>query len=207
MTKYAMAIDLKHCIGCHTCSIACRSNNNLPNGILWNRVITEGGAYLDAASGTYPNDLHRAYWPTGCQHCDNPACLAVCPAEAIVKREDGIVLQDSEKCIGCMLCLTACPYQVRVFYDEEPEYVVDFALGDWDAPAHVAKTATKCTFCVNRIDRGEVPACMELCPGRSRYWGDIEDPASEISVFLEGKTVTKLLEDAGTGPNVYFVKD
>jgi len=205
--KYAMAVDVAHCIGCHTCSVACRSNNNLPTGFLWNRVKTDGGAYLDTARGTYPADLHREYYPTSCQHCDAPACMAVCPADAIGKREDGIVTQDNEKCIGCKLCLTACPYDVRVFYEEDPEYVVDFKLGDYDAPEHVTSTATKCTFCVNRIDRDEQPACMELCPGRARYWGDVDDPASEISIFLKGKNYTRLLEDKGTGPNVYFVTE
>jgi molybdopterin-containing oxidoreductase family iron-sulfur binding subunit len=200
-----MAIDLTGCIACHACSIHCKSNNNLPNGILWNKVTTDGGAYMDTARGTYPDNLTRIYYPTSCQHCDAPACMAVCPAEAIGKREDGIVTQDNDKCIGCKLCIEACPYQVRVFYEEDPEYVVDFPLGDWDAPTHKANTVEKCTFCVHRLDRGDKPACMEHCPGRARYWGDIDDPSSEISQFLEGKNVTKLLEDKGTEPNVYFV--
>ncbi|MDR1013829.1 MAG: 4Fe-4S dicluster domain-containing protein [Coriobacteriales bacterium] len=205
MTTYAMAIDLAHCVGCHTCAVACKLNNNLPDGLWYNRVLTEGGAYLDAAAGTYPNDLRRTFWPRSCQHCEVPACAAVCPVEAIVKREDGIVMQDNELCIGCKLCITACPYEARVFNETDPAYPVDFKFGDWDAPEHLALKVEKCTFCANRIDRGDVPACMELCPGRARYWGDIDDPASEINAYLEGRDYTKLLEDKGTGPNVYYV--
>ena len=90
--------------------------------------------------------------------------------------------------------------------EEEPAYVVDFSLGDWDAPKHVANTVEKCTFCTHRLDRGDKPACMELCPGRARYWGDLDDPNSEINAFLEGKDYERLLEDAGTEPNVFYVK-
>jgi molybdopterin-containing oxidoreductase family iron-sulfur binding subunit len=205
MMKYAMAIDIDACIGCHTCSAVCKSNNNLPNNVWWNNVKTDGGAYMDTARGVYPTDLYRMFYPTSCQHCDAPACMAVCPAEAIGKREDGIVTQDNEKCIGCKLCVDACPYQVRIFYEEDPEYLFDYALGDWDAPQHIANTVEKCTFCVNRIDRGDKPACMEHCPAFARFWGDIDDSSSEISQFLEGKNFVKLLEDSGTEPNVYFV--
>jgi molybdopterin-containing oxidoreductase family iron-sulfur binding subunit len=132
--------------------------------------------------------------------------LAVCPVEAIIIRDDGIIAQDNEKCIGCQLCLTACPYEARVYYENEPEYPLDFKFGDWDAPSHEINKVEKCTFCANRIDRGDIPACMELCPGRARYWGDIDDPGSEISVYLEGKNYIKLLEEKGTEPNVFFVK-
>jgi molybdopterin-containing oxidoreductase family iron-sulfur binding subunit len=133
--------------------------------------------------------------------------MAVCPAEAIGQREDGIIVQDNEKCIGCKLCVSACPYGVRVFNDEEPEYEVDFPLGDYDAPFHKANVVEKCTYCVNRVDRNEKPACMELCLGRARYWGDIDNPDSEISLFLRTNEsrVTRLLEEKGTEPNCYYV--
>jgi len=202
---YAMAIDIKKCIGCRACSIACKSNNNLPNGIWWNRVDTESGED-SLAVGTYPDNLQLDYTPISCQHCDAPACLSVCPVEAITKRGDGIVIQDNELCIGCQLCIAACPYNARVFNEEEPEYVVDFPLGDWDAPAHKAKTVEKCTFCVNRLDRGEKPACMELCLGRARFWGDLDDPDSEVSQYIAGKTTERLLEDKGTGPSCYYLR-
>lgn len=205
MTRYGMAIDLKGCIACHACSVACKSNNNLPNGIWYNTVVTDGGAYMDTARGTYPNDLHRVYYPTSCMHCVNAACVEACPTGASFKREDGIVSINKDECIGCSACINACPYDVRTLLGEDPGYVVDFPLGDWDAPAHVANTMEKCTFCANRIDRGEVPACMEMCPGHARFWGDLDDPESEVSKFLEGKEWIRLLEDAGTEPNVYYV--
>ncbi|WP_139652930.1 4Fe-4S dicluster domain-containing protein [Raoultibacter phocaeensis] len=203
--RYAMAIDVESCAGCHACTVACKSNNNLPNGILYSRVATKGGDYLDTASGTYPTDLTKKHYPIGCQHCSKPACVATCPTGASYQREDGIVAVNTDECIGCGTCITSCPYDVRTLISEEPEYVVDFQLGDWDAPKHVAGTAEKCTFCIHRLERGEKPACMELCLGRARYWGDLDDPESEISKFLEGKTYERLLEDAGTEPNVYYV--
>jgi len=205
MARYGMAFDLKGCIACHACSVACKSNNNLPNGVWYHTVVTDGGAYMDTARGEYPADLHRMYYPTGCMHCSNAPCVEVCPTGATYKREDGIVAVNVEACIGCGACVSACPYEARTLLEEDPGYVVDFPLGDWDAPKHVAGTVEKCTFCANRIDRGEVPACMECCPGNARFWGDLDDPESEISKFLEGKEYVRLLEDAGTEPNVYYV--
>ncbi len=204
--KFGMAIDISTCIGCHTCAVACKMSNNLPNGYWWNNIKTDGGESTDTARGTYPDDLHMVFYPTNCQHCSNPACVTVCPTGASFQREDGIVNIDSEACIGCGTCLTACPYDVRTLYESELAWSVDFAVGDYDAPEHKTGVMTKCTACSNRIDRDEKPACMELCPGRARYWGDLDDPNSEVSVFLKGKTTERLLESAGTEPNVYFVK-
>lgn len=206
MTRYAMAIDLSNCIACHACSVACKSNNNLPNEVWYNNVVTDGGDYMDTARGTYPNDLHRIHYPINCQHCSNPICVGVCPTGASYQREDGIVLVNAEECIGCNACSDACPYDVRTMITDEPEYAVDFPLGDWDAPKHISGTVEKCSFCANRLDRGAIPACMENCPGRARYWGDIDDPESDISEFLEGREYDFLLEEEGTKPNIYYVK-
>ena len=205
--RYGMAIDLKRCIGCHMCSVSCKSNNNLPAGMLWNRVLTIGGEAIDTASGTYPNDLHMSYLPVNCQHCANPPCVAACPTGASYKRaEDGIVLVDSDLCIGCRMCMVACPYNARSFNWKKPEYAVDFALGDADAPEHQFNVVEKCTFCVNRLARGEAPACMELCSGRARYWGDLDDPESEVNKAMQGRQTVQLLEEKGTGPAVFYLK-
>jgi molybdopterin-containing oxidoreductase family iron-sulfur binding subunit len=205
--RYAMAIDISKCIGCRACAVACKANNNLPNGVWYNRVVTVGGEEPDTAGGSYPNDLTFGFTPITCQHCDAPPCVEVCPAEATWKEEEtGIVVIDAEKCIGCKLCIDACPYSARSFNQNEPEYPVDFPLGDWDAPVHVEKVVEKCTFCSNRLARGAVPACMELCLARCRFWGDLDDPASEINSYLQGKETFYLLEEEGTKPATIYVK-
>ena len=183
----------------------CKSNNNLPNNMWWNRVLTDGGDYPDTAKGTYPQ-VSMAHYPVGCQHCANPACAKVCPVGATWRDEKtGIVVQDVDKCIGCRMCMGSCPYSARTFNWEEPAYAVDFPLGDFDAPKHVAGAVEKCTFCANRLARGEEPACMEHCPGRARYWGDLDDPGSDVSRAIAGRPTVRLLEDKGTEPSVYYL--
>lgn len=202
---YAMAIDVKTCIGCHTCSVACKQANNLPNNIWWNRVLTIGSEEMDTAAGIYPNNQMQ-FLPVNCQHCENPSCVKACPVSATYKREeDGIVIQDYDKCIGCRMCMVACPYNARSFNWSKPEYYVEHAVGDIDAPVHQYNVVEKCTFCVNRIARGEVPACMELCPGRARYWGDLDDPNSEVSKAIQGRNYVKLLEEKGTKPSIFYL--
>lgn len=205
MTRYGMAIDTKRCFGCQTCSVACKMANNLPKGVIYNHVCTQGSDIADGAVGTYP-DLSISYQPVACQHCENPLCLAACPTGATQKREDGIVWVDEELCIGCKACISACPYEgVRTFIDGEPSFYLDMQVGELDAPAHKDGIVEKCTFCHNLIDRGEVPACMQLCPGRARYWGDLDDPESEVSKVIAGRECQFLNESAGTEPNVYYL--
>lgn len=108
--RYGMVIDLKRCSGCKTCSVVCKVANNIPNDIIWNRVLTEGGNAPDTAGGTWDNP-EMQHWPVACQHCENPACTKVCPVGATWKDEQtGIVRQDYDKCIGCRMCIAACPY-------------------------------------------------------------------------------------------------
>ncbi|KTE92431.1 4Fe-4S ferredoxin [Desulfitobacterium hafniense] len=203
--RYGMAIDLKTCVGCHACSLACKSCNNLPNNMWWNRVLTIGGEEMDTPAGTYPNNKMQ-HLPVNCQHCENPPCTKACPVGATYKREeDGIVIQDYDKCIGCRMCMVACPYNARSFNWSKPEYYVDFSLGDYDAPVHQYNVVEKCTFCVNRIARGEEPACMELCIGRARFWGDLDDSNSEVSLAIKGRNYVKLLEEKGTKPSIFYL--
>ena len=131
--------------------------------------------------------------------------MRVCPTKATFKRDDGIVTVDEETCIGCKSCMEACPYDVRRLIENEPEYYLELPIGDPAAKSHKGGTVEKCDFCAGRIDRGEKPACMELCPGRARYWGDLDDPESEVSQFLSGRNATVLLEEEGTSPSVYYV--
>ena len=206
MTKLGIAINKGRCIGCQTCAHACKMQNNVPSGMRWNRVLTEGCDVEDGALGEFPN-LSRSYLPVACQHCENPACLRVCPTGATYKDALGRVEVDYEKCIGCRMCMAACPYTgVRSFNWDEPKYSVEHAVGDADIAPHQKHTVEKCTFCKNLIDRDEVPACMQLCPGRARYWGDLDDPESAVSKAIEGRETMFLQEEAGTKPSVYYLQ-
>ena len=180
--------------------------NNLPKDVLWNRVLTEGGGSIDTAGGSFPF-LNMRHIPISCQHCENPACVKVCPVGATYQDpETGVVRQDYDKCIGCRMCMSACPYTgVRSFNWEEPRYAIDFAAGDVDVPAHQKHVVEKCTFCYQRLARGENPACMELCPGRARFWGDLDDPSSEVAQLVSEREHMRLLEDRGTDPSVYYL--
>ena len=206
MTRLAIAIDLSRCTGCNTCAMACKMQNNVPMGMTWNRVLNENCEFEVGVQGTYPS-ISRSHLPIACQHCENPACLRVCPTGATQKREDGIVWVDNELCIGCESCIKACPYEgVRTLIANEPEYYLDVVVGEFDAPTHKAGTVEKCTFCHNLIDRGEVPACMQLCPARARYWGDLDDPESDVSKYLATREAVVLQEEDGTGPKVSYIR-
>ena len=208
MTKYGMAIDMRRCFGCKSCVMACKTENNVPDGIWWNNTVTVGGAVENTPAGSKPDELSMKFFTFACQHCDEPACVAVCPTGATTKREeDGIVTIDWETCIGCKTCITACPYEgVRTYVEEEPSYFLDFPTGDAAVPPHRAKVVEKCTFCMHRIDRGERPACADVCRVQARYFGDLDDPDSTISKLLKEREYDQLLTEYGTGPNVYLLK-
>ena len=206
MARYGMVIDTKRCVGCNACSVNCKITNNLPETNWWTRVLTEGGDEIDTPAGVFP-DVSMRYITVGCQHCENPACLEVCPTGATTKDEEtGIVSVDSELCIGCESCIKACPYEGVRTLIKSPEYYLDVVVGEYDAPPHKGGTVEKCTFCKNLIDRGDVPACMQLCPGRARYWGDLDDPESDVSKAIEGRETMFLNEEAGTKPSVYYLQ-
>lgn len=204
--RYAFAVDTVRCVGCHTCTVACKQENNVPDGVLWNRVVTEGANSLDASVGEYPN-VTKSYLTVACQHCENPACTKVCPVGATYKDpETGVVRQDYDKCIGCRMCMAACPYTgVRSFNWDEPKYALDFATGDAEVPLHQKHTVEKCTFCYQRVTQGQTPACMVLCPGRARHWGDLDDPESEVSKLIASREYKQLLPEEGTKPSVYYL--
>ena len=206
MARYGMAIDTKRCVGCNACTTACKMANNVPDDIFWTRALTRGGDEVDTPAGTFP-DLSMRYYTVGCQHCENPACVKACPVGATYKDpETGIVRQDYDRCIGCRMCMAACPYTgVRSFNWQEPKNQMGFAIGDADAPKHQKHTVEKCTFCYQRTSKGETPACMDLCPARARHWGDLDDPDSEISQIIASRPYEQLLTERGTQPNVYYL--
>ena len=205
MTKLGMVIDLSRCVGCHTCANACKMSNNVPMGMLWNRVLTDGDEVLDGAQGTYP-DLTRRYVPLACQHCENPACMKVCPTGATHKDEKGRVEIDYDKCIGCRFCMAACPYNARVFNWSEPDHDPDFQTGFKDVPIRPRGVMEKCSLCKERCDADPAnePMCVVCCPSSARIYGDLDDPDSEISKIVKQSNAYTLLEGKGTRPQVYY---
>ena len=204
MTRMGMAVDLHRCIGCNTCALACKMQNNVPMGMLWNRVLTENCELYDGAEGAYPN-LTRSYLPIACQHCDNPACQKVCPTGATYTDENGRVEIDYDKCIGCRMCMAACPYNARVFNWNEPVRDPDFNYGDASVPVRDRGVMEKCTLCKERTDRGDVPMCVLCCPVDARIFGDLDDPESEVSAAVREREGFTLLEDKGTRPKVHYL--
>ncbi len=200
-----MVIDTKRCIGCHTCSMACKVENNLPDGNWWNRTLTIGGNEMDTPTGEFPN-LQMSFMTLACQHCENPACIKVCPVGATYKRkEDGIVVQDYDKCIGCRYCMVACPYTgVRQFNWTKPKFQVAFAVGDANVPTHQKHTVEKCMFCVHRLERGQEPACVEVCPTQARIFGDLRSKASRLVRFQRLNRIHVLKPALNTEPKVYY---
>ena len=203
MTKLAIGINLHRCIGCNTCAVACKMQNNVSDGMLWNRVLTEGSDIIDGAIGHYPN-VSRAYLPVACQHCENPACLRVCPTGATYKDEVGRVEIAYDKCIGCRTCMAACPYNARVFNWNEPRRDPDFNYGDKDVPVRTKGVVEKCTMCKERTDRGDEPMCVVCCPTKARIWGDVDDPASDVARIIREQRTHVLLEEQGTRPQVHY---
>ena len=203
MTKLALAINQKRCIGCQACAEACKMENNVAMGMLWTRTLTEGSDVMDAAVGQFPN-LRMDYLPLGCQHCENPACQKVCPTGATYKDEMGHVEIDYDKCIGCRMCMAACPYNVRVFNWNEPVHDPEQGYGDAAVPKRGKGVMEKCTLCKQRTDNGQKPMCVVCCPTHARVFGDLDDPNSEISRIKRERNVRILLEEMGTQPQVFY---
>ena len=172
MTQYAILTDLNRCVGCLGCSVACKVVNGVEIGSFWNKVLRIG-PFPDSEGAQFP-DVYTYFLPVTCQHCENPACVKVCPTGASQKLPDGTVQIDKEKCIGCQFCAMACPYGVR--YLNETERVVE-----------------KCTLCEQKIAQGELPQCVAQCGARARYFGDLEQG---LDSFVGAGKVSSA-EDAG----------
>jgi molybdopterin-containing oxidoreductase family iron-sulfur binding subunit len=223
-----MVIDLQRCVGCSACSIACRNENNVPDGIYWSNKITE-------TSGTFPNVRYH-YIPTLCNHCDNAPCVRGCPTQAMHKLESGITMHNPKKCIGCKYCEFNCPYGViyfnwrkaHPFWRDETELIKDGTF----SPAEVTRGAggkvvpyynperdetlagirpkgvvEKCTFCDHRLKKGLLPRCVEACPSDARVFGDRTDPNSKVSKLLGKFRPFRLREQIGTEPHVFYIRD
>lgn len=210
--RYVMAIDLRRCVGCQTCTAACKSANATPPGVQWRRV-------LDLETGEFPN-VRRTFLPVACMHCADPPCMHVCPTTATKKRGDGIVTIDYDLCIGCANCIMACPYDARSIV-HEPSYAYGEPMASEVARLDLARlsVATKCNFCVERIDAAAAtgqtpgvdpevtPACVNSCIAGAIHFGDINDPNSNVSQLLASTKSFRMHEELGTDPSVYYIWD
>jgi len=211
MSRWVMLADLDRCVGCQTCTAACKHVNATAPGVQWRRV-------LDVEIGAYP-EVRRVFVPVGCQHCADPPCMHVCPTTATGQRADGIVTIDYDLCIGCGYCMVACPYQARFKVMHRNQA---FARGrmehEWarEDPERFG-VAQKCTFCVDRIDFGlehgltpgedpeATPACANACIADALVFGDIDNPDSRVSRLLAGNRHFRMHQELGTEPGFYYL--
>lgn len=173
-----MVIDLETCVGCHACTVSCKMENQVPEGC-FNTWVEEWD------TGEYP-EVSRVKLPKLCNHCVDAPCVEVCPVDATFPVEGGIVVVDEEKCIGCKACLSACPYDARYMIEE-------------------TNKAGKCTFCIQRAEAGLMPACVSTCISHARYFGDLNDPESEVSKLIKENETKGLQEDLGLDLSVVYI--
>ena len=178
MPNYGFAIDLRKCIGCHACSIACKSEHEIPVGVnrCWVKTVEKG---------TFP-DTSRFFLPVLCNQCEDAPCVSICPTNTLFKRRDGIVDFNSDSCIGCRACMAACPYD-QIFIDPN------------------TKTAEKCNFCANRVENKLQPSCVSVCPTECRIFGDLDDPESEVAQILQREAVNVRRPEKGTKPKIFYI--
>ena len=154
MSQFAIVTDLNRCVGCLGCVVACKVANEVPIGSFWTQ-IERVGPYPDHEGASFP-DVYQYFLPVGCQHCQNPSCVSVCPTGATFKLENGIVAIDPESCIGCQACVSACPYGVRHLNTDK-------------------QVVEKCSLCQDKVANGELPQCVAQCGARARFFGDLDE--------------------------------
>jgi len=227
MPRWGMVIDLDKCTACQACTVACMAENNVPivgpeeslrhRAISWHYVLAD-------VEGEYPH-LQARFIPRPCFHCENPPCVKVCPVGATYVDDEGLVLVNYDRCIGCKYCVTSCPYGVRYvnwlhYHWPEP---MDQYLNP-EVPLRPEGVVEKCTFCVHRLERAKqeaaaqgreltdadlvlLTACNQACPASARYFGDLDDPESTVSRLARSPRAFRLFEDLGTEPRVYYLAE
>jgi Fe-S-cluster-containing dehydrogenase component len=210
--RWAMVIDLKKCAreeGCTKCIDACHRCHNVPN--IDNKAHAVKWIWKEDFQHSFPSD-HNEYQaskishlqvPLFCNHCDNPPCVRVCPAQATWKREDGIVMMDWHRCIGCRYCMAACPYGSRSFNWTDPR--PDIAQPNPDFPTRTKGVVEKCNFCNERLAKGKLPACVESCPQKAMIFGDLDIAGSEVRQLLGSEYAIRRKPELGTKPEIFYI--
>jgi phenylacetyl-CoA:acceptor oxidoreductase subunit 1 len=209
--RWGMVMDLNRCVGCQTCTVACKHANDTPPGVQWRQV-------LDVEYGVFP-DVERVFLPVGCQHCDNPPCVPVCPTGATFRRDDGIVAVDYGWCIGCGACAVACPYQARHLVHRRDRYFRDDDTVQERAVAHEERLGViqKCTFCSDRIEAARArglapghdpeatPVCASACIAQAIRFGDFNDPGDPVAKMAREQPSFAMHEELGARPMIRYL--
>jgi len=195
MSRFGMVIDTRKCVGCMDCVVACQTENDVPASYCRDWITTE-------VRGRFP-EVSMEIRSERCNHCDNPPCVRVCPTQATWRRDDGVVTIDEHRCIGCRYCVAACPYGSRSFNWRDPR--PHLAKADPGFPTRTRGVVEKCTFCEERLSRGEPPACVASCPEKALTFGNIDDPASEVRRLLRERYAIRRKPGLGTGPQVHYL--
>jgi phenylacetyl-CoA:acceptor oxidoreductase 27-kDa subunit len=204
MTRWGMVIDLNRCIGCGTCKEICTQFNKLPRGAQWRRVIEKD---------IHGDSIRRIFFSMGCMHCDRPSCMEVCPVGATKKQPDGIVVIDTEICIGCAACIMACPYRARsITIDQIIPSASDSAMSE-----KAIGVCTKCDFCRQRIEKGieqklipgidktATPICVCSCIADALHFGDLDNPESNVSKLIRDNPNIQLNRSFHNDPAVFYI--
>ncbi len=223
--RLGMVIDLDKCTGCQACIIACKAENNIPvagpdqaakgRAIAWMQL-------LPMVEGELPHVRER-FIPQPCNHCEQPPCVKVCPVGATYQNPDGVVAQIYTRCIGCRFCTVACPYTRRYFNWFTPQWPEEMkAQLNPEVYVRTRGIAEKCTFCSQRVRAGKdlaqkegrpvrdgdiIPACMESCPAKAIYFGDLDDPNSMVAQLERSPRAFRLQDDLGTRPKVIYLTE
>ncbi len=222
--RWGMAIDLDRCTGCEACVVACHVENNIPTATEDDAAMGRSNHWIRIEryyEGTFP-DIKVKYRPVLCQQCDDAPCEPVCPVYATYQNAEGLNVQVYSRCVGTRYCANNCPYQVRVFNWFDPEWPEPLELQlNPDVSVRPGGVMEKCTFCVQRIQRGKLdakaegrkvedgdiqPACVQGCPAEAMTFGDLTDPESKVSQWAGVGRSTQLLGELGTKPKVFYLE-
>ena len=197
--RMGVLVDTTVCIGCRKCEWACKTAHNLETLSIEayddrsvfkkmrrpsSKALTVINEYQNNEEGKFPINVK-----VQCMHCDHPACVSACIVGAFSKQENGSVIWDTDKCIGCRYCMVACPFQVPAFEFENA----------------LKPDIKKCDFCFDRVDKGNVPRCVQTCHQKARTFGDLDDETSEVSKLINGEHAVRLLDELGTEPRVFYI--
>lgn len=190
--RFGMVLDVERCIGCYTCVVGCKAYYGTRPGVDYNAVErVEWGEYPDA---------QQKFKLTMCMHCEDAACVEACPTGASYTTDEGVVVIDYDKCLGCGACVLACPYEERHLVKDDETNFEGTVMPFEEEAAERLNIVEKCTFCNGRVQEGEQPACTTLCPAQCRIFGDVNDPESDISKYIKEKNATHV-----EGTSIYYV--